>query len=74
MCCCILSIPFHHKGGIKAILWVDTLQMFVMIAGMLALIIGATQHVGGLHKVIQANQDGGRFNMNRSEAFSLRLH
>ena len=52
------------QGGLRAILWVDTLQMLIMIAGAIALITVTVGEAGGIQEVISANQRGGRINFN----------
>ncbi|CAK8683331.1 unnamed protein product [Clavelina lepadiformis] len=49
-------------GGMKAVVWTDTLQTCIMLAGSLAALIKATTHVGGFHKVWAALDRGGRLN------------
>ena len=35
----------------KAVIWVDSIQMLVVAAGMLALVIKGTSDAGGIHNV-----------------------
>ena len=42
--------------------WTDTLQSFIMIAGVVAAIIKSTIVVGGFENVVDALDRGGRLN------------
>ena len=39
------------QGGMKAVLWADTIQMVIMMSGLLTLLILGSQAVGGFDKV-----------------------
>lgn len=46
-------------GGLKAVMWTDAFQMFIVFAGLLTLIIKATIEVGGISYVFEkASADG----------------
>uniref|UniRef100_A0A4W3JZV3 Sodium-coupled monocarboxylate transporter 1 n=1 Tax=Callorhinchus milii TaxID=7868 RepID=A0A4W3JZV3_CALMI len=49
-------------GGIKAVVWTDVVQICVMMAGLVALFIQGTIHVGGFGKVWSIAESGGRLN------------
>ena len=49
----------------KAVLWADTLQCFIMLAGLLAVLIRATIDVGGIEQVWKIAKDGGRINLDK---------
>ena len=49
----------------KAVLWADTIQMFVMFGGLLALIILGGSAAGGATRVLQIASDGGRLDIAR---------
>ncbi|CAH1272474.1 SLC5A8 [Branchiostoma lanceolatum] len=54
-------------GGMKAVMWTDTFQVVVMVAGFLAVIIQGTIEVGGPARVWEINGQGERlefFNFN----------
>jgi len=44
----------------KAVVWTDTLQSFVMFAGIVSACIKATVEVGGINKVLEALERGQR--------------
>lgn len=48
------------QGGIKAVVWTDVIQTWLMIAGVFAVIIKGTIDVGGWQTVWQRSYDGGR--------------
>ncbi|XP_071839926.1 sodium-coupled monocarboxylate transporter 1-like isoform X2 [Apostichopus japonicus] len=47
-------------GGMKAVLWTDVFQVAVMFAGFFAVIIKGSMEVGGIQKVWQIAEEGGR--------------
>ncbi|XP_035683966.1 sodium-coupled monocarboxylate transporter 1-like [Branchiostoma floridae] len=47
-------------GGMKAVMWTDTFQIVVMVAGFLAVIIQGTIEVGGPARVWEINGQGER--------------
>ncbi|XP_076811217.1 sodium-coupled monocarboxylate transporter 1-like [Clavelina lepadiformis] len=50
-------------GGMKAVIWTDTLQSGIMMAGSVAVLIKTTMEVGGVNKVSMAVKQGGRDTM-----------
>ncbi|KAE9548188.1 hypothetical protein FO519_008597, partial [Halicephalobus sp. NKZ332] len=50
-------------GGLKAVVWTDSLQAVFMYAGVIAVIVKGLSHerVGGLNRVLQIAWDTGRF-------------
>jgi len=44
----IVCTFYTALGGLKAVLWTDTFQVFVMFAGLFAIVIKGTRDVGGL--------------------------
>ncbi|KAK0166794.1 hypothetical protein PV327_004277 [Microctonus hyperodae] len=47
-------------GGLRAVVWTDFVQAFIMFGAMLLIVIKGTIDVGGLGVVIQRNYDSGR--------------
>uniref|UniRef100_A0A0N5BNV3 Sodium-coupled monocarboxylate transporter 1 n=1 Tax=Strongyloides papillosus TaxID=174720 RepID=A0A0N5BNV3_STREA len=68
----IASTIYTSIGGIKAVIWTDTLQAFFIYLGVGTLIIKGTYDVGGLWHVINRLEETGRlsYSLNR---FSLQL-
>jgi len=48
------------QGGMKAVVWTDTLQTVIMLVGMLAAFIKAIAFVGGMDNVVAAMERGNR--------------
>ena len=46
----------------KAVLWADTLQCVIMVAGQLAVVIQGCARVGGIAHVWDIAEKGGRLN------------
>lgn len=64
---CIICIFYTTVGGLRAVVWTDTLQFILMIAATLAIIFLGIASVGGFFEVWEAAERGGRlvfFNMN----------
>ncbi|CAG2249036.1 SLC5A8_12 [Mytilus edulis] len=47
-------------GGLKAVMWTDAFQMFIVFAGLLTLIIKATVEVGGVSLVFEKAAEAGK--------------
>ena len=46
----------------KAVLWADTVQTTIMLAGLIAVIIQGNIKMGGFHNVWKIGQQAGRIN------------
>ena len=46
----------------KAVIWVDTVQMGIMVAGMTAVVIQGSLRLGGIRNVFRIAAEGGRIN------------
>ncbi|XP_039303168.1 sodium-coupled monocarboxylate transporter 1 isoform X2 [Solenopsis invicta] len=57
---CIVCIFYTCVGGLKAVVWTDFFQTFIMFGSMLLIIIKGTADIGGLSLVIRRNLDSGR--------------
>ncbi|KAK2171563.1 hypothetical protein NP493_1044g00045 [Ridgeia piscesae] len=55
-----VCIVYTTLGGMKAVIWTDVFQTFIMLAGMLAIVIQGTMVVGGLGRVWSIAEAGGR--------------
>ncbi|KAK9502655.1 hypothetical protein O3M35_011381 [Rhynocoris fuscipes] len=60
---CTVCIFYTSLGGLKAVVWSDTLQGTVMIGSVLAVLFLGLQQVGGIHEVIQSSWEGDRLEM-----------
>ena len=52
---------FLFQGGMRAVIWTDVFQTFVMITGLITTIAIGTNHVGGFSEVIRIAKEGKRF-------------
>lgn len=50
------------QGGLRAVLWTDTFQTLVVIAGLIGIISIGASHLGGIGKVWEIASAGGRIN------------
>ena len=48
------------QGGMKAVVWTDTLQMILMVMGVVVVAVMGTYDVGGVKNVIDKNKQGER--------------
>lgn len=55
-----VCIFYTAIGGLKAVVWTDTLQIVCMIAGFLSIIIDGTIEFGGFGPIKEAYETGGR--------------
>lgn len=56
------KITYILKGGLKAVIWTDVIQSFLMYGSILVICIKGTLDVGGIEVVLQRNRDSGRLN------------
>ncbi|KAI5641345.1 sodium:solute symporter family domain-containing protein [Phthorimaea operculella] len=63
---CVVCIFYTTLGGLKAVVWTDTLQTVLMYFGVLFVLAYGTWRLGGIGNVIEINRKGDRlefFNM-----------
>ncbi|XP_058799334.1 sodium-coupled monocarboxylate transporter 1-like [Phymastichus coffea] len=65
---CIICITYTTIGGVKAVVWTDTIQFVFTAGGLLTVLIVGIHSVGGFSKLWQISSDGGRLELNK---FSL---
>ncbi|XP_068176509.1 sodium/iodide cotransporter [Antennarius striatus] len=58
----IICTLYTTLGGIKAVIWTDVFQIFVMLSGFLATLIHGTVLVGGPAVVLDIARNGSRIN------------
>ncbi|CAC5405547.1 SLC5A6 [Mytilus coruscus] len=58
----IAAVIYTSMGGIKAVIWTDVFQSFVMIAGIMAILIKGTIVIGGVKSTWTIANDNGRLN------------
>ncbi|KAI4503569.1 hypothetical protein M0802_000972 [Mischocyttarus mexicanus] len=57
---CIICIFYTCMGGLRAVVWADFIQAFVMFGSMLLIVIKGTSDVSGLSVVLGRNLDSER--------------
>lgn len=57
---CVICIFYTTVGGVRAVVWADTLQFGAMISAILAVMYLGTAEVGGVLEVFSAADRGGR--------------
>ncbi|XP_057342127.1 sodium-coupled monocarboxylate transporter 1-like [Microplitis mediator] len=60
---CIVCIFYTCVGGLRAVVWTDFVQAFIMFGAMLLVVIKGTVDVGGLGVVLQRNRDSDRLEL-----------
>ncbi|XP_076687275.1 sodium-coupled monocarboxylate transporter 1 [Andrena cerasifolii] len=71
---CIVCIFYTCVGGLRAVVWTDFTQTFVMFGSMLLIIIKGTSDVGGFSLVIRRNQESGRLELPSTDWSPLTRH
>ncbi|KAF5303091.1 hypothetical protein FQR65_LT08422 [Abscondita terminalis] len=57
---CVVCIFYTTLGGLKAVVWTDTVQMVVMTAALIVVLVMGTISVGGFAEVWRRSDLGGR--------------
>uniref|UniRef100_A0AAR5PFT8 Sodium/solute symporter n=1 Tax=Dendroctonus ponderosae TaxID=77166 RepID=A0AAR5PFT8_DENPD len=57
---CIVCIFYTTLGGLKAVVWTDTIQTAVMFGALVITVVVGTARVGGVKEVWKRNFEGGR--------------
>ncbi|OAD59039.1 Sodium-coupled monocarboxylate transporter 2 [Eufriesea mexicana] len=57
---CIVCIFYTTIGGLKAVVWADTIQMTVTLGSLFAVFILGTIAVGGVFETWRVSEEGGR--------------
>ncbi|XP_078051192.1 sodium-coupled monocarboxylate transporter 1 [Augochlora pura] len=71
---CIVCIFYTCVGGIRAVVWTDFIQTFIMFGSMLLIIIKGTSDVGGLSVVVRRNLESGRLELPTTDWNPLTRH
>ncbi|KAI4499585.1 hypothetical protein M0802_005481 [Mischocyttarus mexicanus] len=64
-----LEIRFARPGGLKAVVWADTIQMTITVGSLFAVLVLGIRSVGGIAEIWKIADEGGRvifWNMNPS--------
>ncbi|XP_076223967.1 sodium-coupled monocarboxylate transporter 1 [Nomia melanderi] len=71
---CIVCIFYTCVGGIRAVVWTDFIQTFIMFGSMLLIVIKGTSDVGGLSVVLRRNLESGRLELPTTDGNPLTRH
>ncbi|XP_034940823.1 sodium-coupled monocarboxylate transporter 1-like isoform X1 [Chelonus insularis] len=67
---CVVCIFYTCVGGLRAVVWTDFVQIFIMFGSILLIVIKGTIDVGGVDVVFRKNLDSGRLELPATD-FSL---
>lgn len=56
----MLQVFNKLQGGLRAVVWTDTFQTFVVMAGLIAIIVVGSRDLGGFGEVWDIANKGGR--------------
>ncbi|XP_044735644.1 sodium-coupled monocarboxylate transporter 1-like [Chrysoperla carnea] len=71
---CLVCIFYTCVGGIRAVVWTDVIQSFVMYGSILLVVIKGTIDVGGINVVLKRNYDSGRIELPVTDPSLLTRH
>lgn len=71
---CIVCIFYTCVGGLRAVVWTDFIQTFIMFGSMLLIVIKGTADVGGVSLVIARNMESGRLELPTADWSPLTRH
>lgn len=60
---CLICVFYTSIGGIKAVVWTDTLQFAVMVGASVAVVVIGTNAGGGFATVLKRADEGARLNL-----------
>ncbi len=74
LCTGIVTTIYTTFGGMRAVIWTDIMQLLVLFGGQLLIVFVAVSQVpGGLGRVIELGQQGGRLNLSTSFDPTVRI-
>ncbi|XP_001605100.1 sodium-coupled monocarboxylate transporter 1 [Nasonia vitripennis] len=71
---CVVCIFYTCVGGLRAVVWTDFVQTFIMFGAMLLIVIKGTSDLGGLSVVMRRNFDSGRIEIPTADWSPLTRH
>ncbi|XP_033222969.1 sodium-coupled monocarboxylate transporter 1-like [Belonocnema kinseyi] len=71
---CIVCIFYTCVGGLRAVVWTDFVQTFIMFGAMLLIVCKGTSDLGGLSVVILRNLESGRIEIPSTDWSPLTRH
>ncbi len=74
LCTGVLTTLYTTFGGMRAVIWTDVMQLFVLFGGQVVIILVAVSRVpGGWSQVVELGQQGGRLDLSLSPDPTVRL-
>lgn len=74
LCTGVLTTIYTTLGGMKAVIWTDFIQFFVLLGGQLIIFIVAITHIdGGLSQAIDIGREYGKFELSLSPDLKTRV-
>lgn len=74
LCTGIVTTVYTTFGGMRAVIWTDIMQLIVLFGGqIIIMLVAVTQVPGGIGRVIELGQQGGRLNLSLSLDPTVRL-
>ncbi|XP_071876026.1 sodium-coupled monocarboxylate transporter 1 isoform X1 [Bombus fervidus] len=71
---CIVCIFYTCVGGLRAVVWTDFIQTFIMFGSMILIVVKGTSDVGGFSVVIGRNLESGRLELPTADWSPLTRH
>ncbi|KAG8232973.1 hypothetical protein J437_LFUL012620, partial [Ladona fulva] len=71
---CAVCIFYTSVGGLKAVVWTDTLQILLMFFSVILVIVIGTINIGGVGEVWKRASDGGRLQLWNFDPNPLERH
>ncbi|KAJ8668112.1 hypothetical protein QAD02_009775 [Eretmocerus hayati] len=71
---CIVCIFYTCVGGLRAVVWTDFVQTFIMFGAMVLIAVKGTRDLGGLSTVLRRNLDTGRLELPTTDWSPLTRH
>lgn len=57
---CVICVFYTTFGGLRAVVWADTFQFLAMIGAIATIMYLGTSRAGGVSKIFESNDRGGR--------------
>jgi Na+/proline symporter len=74
LCIGVLTTLFTSFGGMKAVIWMDVIQLVVLVGGQLLILAIATGKIpGGVHEIYHIGREHGMFSVDFSFSLTARI-
>ncbi|XP_058800852.1 sodium-coupled monocarboxylate transporter 1 isoform X1 [Phymastichus coffea] len=71
---CVVCIFYTCVGGLRAVVWTDFVQIFIMFGAMILIVVKGTSDLGGFSTVLRRNFDSGRLELPTADWSPLTRH